>query len=339
MREKKNIVQWDRLEFVSWFGQCPRFKRFFFLRWTMQKIIFFEGIFLIENKIECLCNLLCHHFIQSPNHSTWKHSISQCVRQCVRCLIKYDEELSLSNWKMDFFLPPSQCYQCFVAFQSANELAKSNHSYFQFGYGTWKSWEVRNCYDCGISIHQVLSDHHIISGMKVFDNFSIQIGLKGSSLFWYGREYPNFLFVSAINTAISNIHVCKWKHYTLYLFIFIHSNESNYCENIWLWMVLSFLFSLFKSFLIQAQNLLNSTFITVFAQPLVVIVFWNNFSKCISIVCFKIGLFSVDSFKRVLLIINQHTFKVQNLIQICRHMWFSTSISIGLVLGFNLKLL
>lgn len=166
-----------RFEFVSWFVQCPIFKRFFYSTNEAKNHIFW-GIFLIENKIECLWNLLCHHFIQSPNHSTWKHSISQCVRQCVRCLIKYDEELSLSNWKMDFFLPPSQCYQCFVAFQSANELAKSNHSYFQFDYRTWKPWGVQNCCGCGISIHQVLSDHRIISGMKVFDNLPFKPASK-----------------------------------------------------------------------------------------------------------------------------------------------------------------
>lgn len=240
----------------------------FFVWWTRKKmIIFFGGFFNWKQdwmSVHCVafCVIVSFKVQTIPLENIQLANSVLSVQQCIQCLIKYDEKLSLSNWKMDFFLPPSECCQCFVAIQCANELAKWNHSYFHIGHNTWMSWGVRNGCGCGISIHWALSDHHITSVEWKF--LTIYHSNRPQRLFSFE------IFVSAINTAISNIHVCKWKHYT-YSFIPTKRIILKIC--IWL----SYFWSRHKIF--WTQHLLLFLFL------------WNNFSNAFQLFVSKLDCF------------------------------------------------
>lgn len=179
----------------------------------------------------------------------------------VQCLIKYDEELSLSNWKMAFlFATLPIVINALSHSKVPMNLQNQMIHIFTFVIAHEYHEGFETVVAVGFPFHRVLSEHQ---WNESFWQFTIQTSLKGSSHLILQR-ISDCLFVSAINTAISNIHVCKWKHYT-YL-IFIHSYESNYCENISLWMVLPFSFSFtFQHPATKSFELQHSTFI--FVQP------------------------------------------------------------------------
>lgn len=141
-----------------------------------------------------------------------------------------------------------------------------------------EAWGVRNCCGCGISIHWVFSDHHITSVKWKFLTIYHSEAASTALLFWYGEVYQIFsLCLHLTLQSVAFICVRLKALYTLHI-THIHIHSFPWIELLWKYLALNGLvvcvfFVSHFAFLIQAHNLLNSTFIPIFVQPLVVIVF------------------------------------------------------------------